>query len=357
MEEKKYRLPVPMVNYKEEHSLVTLTRRYEKLTRPKAIAKLGKKASEIVPRSVKKFGENVKSTINEAELYEQCMKVVADGFAMLEKHTARLTISEAAIVKKVGKTMPENRISKIEEICLARSYDVASLVEKEKLSDLIWACIEGGATGALSFAGLPFNLVLSTFLYYRAVQSVAMHYGYDVKSDAAELVIAGEVFMSALSPATQGVDGISGMIGKVMVMTELTAIKQTAAKSWTAMASRGGVALILTQMRALANKAAQKALNAAGQKGLENSLFKSVFEQIGKKLTQKAVGNAVPPVGAIIGALFDVAQMNAVLEYADVFYNKRFILEKRERINALINPIEEPVIVDEFEVVNEETAE
>lgn len=34
-------------------------------------------------------------------------------------------------------------------------------------------------------------------------------------------------------------------------------------------------------MRALANKATQKALEKAGQKGFEESLFKGVFEQIG----------------------------------------------------------------------------
>jgi len=61
------------------------------------------------------------------------------------------------------------------------------------------AFAEGGATGYFGFAGLPLNLVLSMFLYYRAVQSIAMFYGYDVKHDSAELVIAGEVFMSALS--------------------------------------------------------------------------------------------------------------------------------------------------------------
>ena len=40
-------------------------------------------------------------------------------------------------------------------------------------------------------------------------------------------------------------------------------------------------------------------------------------------------------MGALIGALFDVAQMNKVLEYADVFYNKRFLIEKEVRINML----------------------
>lgn len=102
------------------------------------------------------------------------------------------------------------------------------------------------------------------------------------------------------------------------------------------MASRGGITLLICQMRALANKAAKDALEKAGQKGLEESLFKGVFEQIGKKLTKQAVGKSIPFVGALIGALFDVAQMNKVLEYADVFYNKRFLIEKEVRINMLL---------------------
>lgn len=356
MEEKKYRLPVPMVNYKEEHSLVALTRRYEKLTRPRAVAKLGQKAAELVPAPAKKLGESAKNAVTEAEFYEQCMKVVTEGFSVLEKYAARLTISEAAIIKKVGKSIPENEISQLDEICLARSYDVAALVEKHKLSELIYALVEGGVTGNYGFAGLPFNMVLSTFLYYRAVQTIAMYYGYDVKRNAAELVIAGEVFMSALSPTTQGADGMTGMIGKVMVMSELAAVKQTAAKTWAEMAARGGTTLVITQMRALANKAAEKALNKVGQKGLENSLFKGVFTQIGKTLTLGNVGKAVPKVGAVVGALFDTAQMNTILEYADVFYNKRFLAEKRARINELANPAEELITVDDFEVT-EETAD
>ena len=53
-------------------------------------------------------------------------------------------------------------------------------------------------------------------------------------------------------------------------------------------------------------------------------------------------------MGAFVGAFFDVAQMNRVLEYADVFYNKRFLLEKEVRINVLLmdENDEPPVIVD-----------
>ena len=280
------------------------------------------------------------------------MKVVGEGFHILEKQAARMSISETAIVKQVNKSIKENEITSLEEVCLARGYDISKAVEAYKRQDLLWALAEGGTTGYFGFAGLPFNLVLSIFLYYRAVQSVAMFYGYDVKNDSAELVIASEVFMNALSPSSSGSDEMSSIIGKVMLMTEITAVKQTAKKTWSDMAARGGIGLLLTQMRALAYKSAQKALEKVGQKGLENSLFREIFEQIGKKLSKKALGKAIPVAGAVIGALFDTAQMNTVLEYADVFYNKRYILEKEARINALLGV--DDIVVNAIEVESTE---
>ena len=89
-------------------------------------------------------------------------------------------------------------------------------------------------------------------------------------------------------------------------------------------------------MRALAHKSAQKALQNVGAKGLENNIFKEAFEQVGRKLTLKAIGKAVPIASAVAGALIDTAQMKKVLEYADIFYQKRFIVEKESRIYNLI---------------------
>ena len=61
-----------------------------------------------------------------------------------------------------------------------------------------------------------------------------------------------------------------------------------------------------------------------------------MFEQIGKKLTQKSLSRAMPYIGAFIGATIDTAQMVQILKYADVFYNKRFLLEKEQRIKMLL---------------------
>lgn len=337
---KYYRVPNPIVNKKEQESLKDLTARYEKLSQPNAIVKAGKGAvnqiGKIVPKPVKRAGQNVKDAIAGQELFNQAMEVVIKGYSTIQQYGSKATLSDKAIIKSINKQEHNFKINSLEEICLVRGYHISKVVNKFRTRDIWLACVEGGATGFFGFAGIPFNLVLSTFIYYRAVQGIAMHYGYDVKNNPSELVIAGEVFMNALSPTSKSADGISGSIGKIMILTETTAIKQTAGKTWADMAAHGGVGLLITQMRALANKAAQKALEKAGEKGLEESIFKGIFEQIGKKLTLKTVKSGAPVVGTFIGAAFDTAQMRTVLDYADVFYNKRFLLEKEVRINILL---------------------
>jgi len=330
--------PTPMINKKEAASLDVLTERYNKLIKPSKIAHLGTKAGQLVPEKVKILGDVVKSSISEQELYRQTMDLIASGFKVVEEQAARFSISEKMILKKVNKVIPDYEITEISEICFARSYSLSKLVNTFKGQDTALAFVEGGVTGAAGFWGLPFNLALSTFLYFQGVQTIAMFYGYDAKNDSEELVIASEVFANALSPVRSDTNNeLSGIIGKVMVMTQASIVKQTAKKTWTDMATRGGVPLLLAQMRALAHKSAQKALEKAGAKGLENSLFREVFEQIGRKLSLKMVQKAVPVVSAAFGAFIDTAQMKKVLDYADVFYQKRYILEKELRVNALLD--------------------
>lgn len=139
------------------------------------------------------------------------MKIAVEGFKIIEEQLAKFIINEKAIIKKINKIEKANEIIKIKEICLTRSYDIAKIVNKYKMQDIWVAVAEGGIIGYTGFAGIPFNLVLSTFLYYRAVQSVAMFYGYDVKNDSVELVIAGQVFMKAISPQSSDINEMSIM--------------------------------------------------------------------------------------------------------------------------------------------------
>lgn len=352
MERKIYVLPAPIIDCQEKQTVKALAARYNQMQDPSFLAKAGRKLSGVVPNSIKNLMKDVNGSISETELYQQAMNVIAEGFKILEEQAAKFTISEDTIIKKVNRIVLDNEITKLDEICLARSYDLARLVNKYKSQDILVAAVEGGSTGAFGFAGLPFNLVLSTFLFYRAVQSIAMFYGYDVKNDTAELIIASEVFVSALSPQKSGSSEIGSLIGRIMLISELTAVKQTSKKTWAAMASQGGIALLLTQMRALAHKSAKTALEKAGQKGLENSIFRRVFQQIGRKLTQKSIQRAVPVVSAAIGVFFDAAQMHTVLEFADVFYQKRYLAEKEIRICALTEKAEEGYIDVAYETIS-----
>ncbi|MBQ2957418.1 MAG: EcsC family protein [Clostridia bacterium] len=336
MTDKVYSIPSPIIDEKEERSLAELTDRYTRLLEPNLLGKMGKAVGGIIPEGLKVVGKATVDSIADAKLYQEAMKVIAEGFSMLESQAAKFSISESAILQKVNGVVVDNEITEVTEICLARGYELSRLVNAYKIQDQLWALGEGGVTGVFGFAGLPFNLVLSTFLFYRAVQSVAMFYGYDVKNDPSEMVIASEVFVSALGPTRGGSTEMSSLIAKIMLISELTTVKQAAKKTWEKMAVQGGIGLVLTQIRALANSAAAKALEKAGRKGLENSLFSGVFRQIGKGLTKKAISKSIPYFSAVLGACFDTVQMKRILEYADVFYNKRFLVEKEVRVHSLI---------------------
>lgn len=329
-------IPSPIVDEREARLLQSLTDRYERLIKPGPIKRLGGKIAKSLPEPVKKIGEGVRDAITEQELYSEALKVIGTGFNVVQEQAARFSISDARIMQQVGERI-DGGINSLSQVCLARAYDIAPIIAGSRVSNLAAAFVEGAATGAPGFAGIPFNLVLSTFLYFRAVQVVALTYGYDVRNDPAEMEIAGQVFASSMNPTSkEGGNGTAAIIGKIMMVSEAAALKQTAAKTWTDMAARGGVGLLITQMRALANNAARKALANAGKAGIETSVFRTVFEQIGRRLTLKTVQRAVPVVSGAIGAFFDTGQMQNVLEYADVFYAKRFILEKETRVSMLL---------------------
>lgn len=343
--------PSPVLDKKEREAISQLDKKYEKLVEPSALATLGRKVISKIPDQVVDVVKEAGKTLSEQDLVKQALKIVGEGFADLEKGAAKVTVNEKTILTKVNKVYKEGTIDSLKELCFVREYDIANLVKKYKVSDRTLALVEGGATGAFGFAGLVPNIVLSTFLYFRAVQSIAMYYGYDVKNDDAEMEIAASVLMSALDPNQNAVNNeLTAAIGKFMIFTETTAIRQASAKTWTEMASRGGLSLLITQIRALSNAAAKKALANANKKGLEKSIFSGILEQLGKKFGLKSAGEAMPVIGGIVGGLFDTTQMKHITDYADIFYRKRFIQEKELRINALINPNSEGSVASVIDV-------
>lgn len=340
-EEGNYAIPNPLVDEREYEEIDVLAKRYEKALAPGPIAKAGKAIIEKTPQPVKeiagKAGNAVKDTFNgltEQELIATAIKKATEGFGELEKHAARASVSKEYVLQRINSGKQEQKVSDLSEVCMLRSYDVAAVANGEHLQHIGIALVEGGGTGAAGFWGLPANFALSMLIYFRAVQSVALFYGYDVKSNPDELVISSEVFSKAMSPNAENT-AANDYVGKILVYTEIAGVKKAVSKTWAAMIETGGAALMLAQMRAMANKAAQKALEKGGQKALEAGVFTKTLAQIGEKLSLKTIGKMVPFVGAGFGALFDTAQMSQVLKIADLFYHKRFILEKQERIEKL----------------------
>lgn len=366
-----YLLPDPVVSDSEGAEIDQLTKQWSKATKPGPLAKAGKKVGEVLPAQLKQAASELGQSINGLEFYKQALAIVGKGFGAIESQAAQMSVSPTYVINRINQGQQSQKVSEIPEICLLRSYDVARIVGQERTQHLMLALTEGAATGAPGFPGIPFNIVLSMFLFFRAVQSIAMFYGYDVKSDPAEMIIAGDVLMSAFGAGEEGPNGnvAAGAIGKVMAISEAQVVRQTVSKGWGAAASHGGIPLIIAQMRALAHNAAKKAVLNAGQKTLEESVFAGVLRQMGQKLSQKAVNNAIPFVGGAIGALFDTGLMDRVLTVADLFYHKRFILEKPARVQMLIegfsfdelvqktNPEVELIIEEEPDMGTEATTE
>lgn len=333
-----YLAPSPVVDKKEIAELDTLTARFESLIKPNPVAMLAQKAGDAVIQGASK----AIAVIGKDDLYNESMGIISDAFSKVGDSASKVSVSEEYVVSEINKALEGVQISTVEEVCFLRSYDLASIACEQRKQHLAFALVEGAATGAPGLPGIPFNLVLSTFLFYRAVQSVALFYGYDVKNDPAELELAGEVFMEAMSVG-QSLDigdkpdgAVSAQITKLMMLGEVATVKQTINKGWAEMAKKGGACLVVAQIRAMGDAGVRKTLEKTGKKGLEAGIFKGIFEKIGKQLSKSVVSKAVPVVGGVLGAAFDTAQMNTILEYADLFYHKRFIVEKEMRINALL---------------------
>lgn len=338
-EEGRYFAPDCIVDEKEEAELAKLTARYEELTKPNPVAILSQRACDAVTKGASK----AISVIGSDELYGQSMEIISGAFDVVRDQANKISASEDYVLSEINKNLEGGQISNVDEIRLLRSYDLAVIARDQRKHHLALALAEGAATGAPGLPGIPFNLVLSTFLFYRAVQSIAMFYGYDVKNDPSELKLAGDVLMEAMSVGqipdseNEAEGAASSQITKLMMLSEIAAVKQTVNKGWAAMANKGGACLLVAQIRAMGNAGVRKTLENTGRKGLEAGVFKGVFEKIGGKLTKDVVARAVPVVGGVMGAVFDTAQMNTILKYADLFYHKRFIVEKEVRVNALVD--------------------
>ncbi len=338
-------IPDPIYDAKELQLVEKLTAEYIKFTEPgkfnKALNQLAENTYSVIPGYLRNAYENMRESLGDQDLYKNLMEVLTTGFATVQKIVANFSVNEKGVMKDMQKKYPH--IDSVDKITFARSYDIAKTVKARTTANYVQAFLEGAATGMPGAPGLPFNIVLSTFLYYRVVQNIAMHYGYDVKNDPAELEFAGEVFITAFTHgAGSDFDGLGKIMGKIMMQCELTLLKTNVrSMSFKQLAEQGGGQLLYVQVRALANKAARNALENAGEKSLEKSILNNILRVIGKTLPKRVVAKSTFILGGVLGALFDTAYMDRVIKGANLIYHKRFLLEKETRVKIELGEIKD----------------
>lgn len=336
---REYEIPSPILDAKEKELIEKITKEYEKFISSGVIGqvanKVGNVIEKITPEKAKKLLNKTQELISEWDIIKKTLEHAGKGFLVLHKHASLFTINKNDTVKIFNRANYE--LSRFEHICTLRSYNIEKILCGRNYLDRCAAVLEGAATGAPGLPGVPFNIALSFLLYFRAVQSIALYYGYDVKSDPRELEFAASVMLSSLSPTKeQGLDTLTGLIGKMMLAANFTALKTALEKTYVEMAKKGGAELLYVQIRALANSAAEKALQNAGKEGIEAGVFRKLLEQIGKRIPKEAGKKAVPLLGAFIGAWSDSYYMDRILKGSNLIYHKRYLFEKEHRVNLLL---------------------
>lgn len=342
------KIPNPILDKKELATLDDLNKKLAKITTPNekisnaknTVKKIGDSFPKPIKNIVLQTGGQfrmITGNLTQAAVFGQVMQTMNESYDYIQGQVSKFTIIDTKIVKHVSKKMNRDDLNSIQDFTLLRSYEISRVVDSIKIRNFSSGLLEGGATGVFGFWGLPANIAISNLLFFRVVQEVATYYGYDVKHDAAEMMIAGEVFAQSLNPTNKIANNeLSENILKILTIAELQATKAATKKGWAEMIKQGGIPLALAQIRSLSHKSAAKALAKSGQKGIEFGVFKTVFEPIGKIITLKATGKSIPIVSAFVSAAIDSHQINNIFDYANIFYHKRFILEKEVRVQLLI---------------------
>lgn len=335
--EPRYPRPDPVLDRKEESLSEKRAADFERMVTPgpikRGLTKVGERAVSLAPSWVSNPAKKAANVVTESEIWDRALNLAGEGFGKLTRFAARYQMSRDAIIERVQATGHD--IGSFDEIASVRSYDLERLVTGDDAKRVWLAAGEGLVTGSIGLPGVPFNLALSYLLYFRATQQIALHYGYDVIGDPAELLIASETTMLALAPKVHE-GGLSGTLTKMALAGNLSALRHSLSHlTYTEMARRGGAELLYVQIRALANKGAARALQSAGQKGLEASVFRKMLERVGANMPARIGSKGIPIVGGILGAGIDAAYMSRVVYGANLIYHKRFLFEKEERIRIL----------------------
>ncbi len=342
-------LPEPIVDSRERNRFSQLKEEYEDFRTPgllgqaaniaqNGLAKANGKLKKWVPglRNAQNNIEELFQKASQKQVVKKALAKAARGGGLALQWGAQKTLSRSAVVSRLQNGGV--RAETFEDICKGRSYNVEPIAEKDWKSRS-GAALEGFGTGMVGGArGALASLALSMALFYRATQRIALHFGYDALGRDSEQALAAEVTLQALHPDGEPpADSAAGVVGKVLIAGEVSALtKALKRRTYQEMAEQGASQLLYVRLRATANKAAQKALDRAGREGFENAIIRRLLRDLGERVPKRIGQRAVPIVGGFIGAGMDSYYMDQVIRGATLFYHKRFIAEKKERVRQWV---------------------
>ena len=76
----------------------------------------------------KEMGDN----LADQQVYKRALEVIASSFKMIEEQASRMTISPESVIHNLNENLKDGEISKIKEIPLLRSYEVAKVVDEQQ---------------------------------------------------------------------------------------------------------------------------------------------------------------------------------------------------------------------------------
>jgi len=167
------------------------------------------------------------------------------------------------------------------------------------------AFVEGGGTGVVGLPGIPVDVVAIIGMNQRAIGEYATYCGFDISSQE-ERLFAMNVLALASSPDD---------LAKQVAMAQLVKIaKEVAAK---------------------------KTFKVIDQH-LFVKIIRRIAEALSIRLTKAKLAQAIPAVGAVVGAGFNAYFTQKVCEAAFFLYRERFLAEKygADIIERTVDPAE-----------------
>ncbi len=194
-----------------------------------------------------------------------------------------------------GDILRDGNVSTIEELRKKELY----LSDKLASNVAVWArgiaLAEGGAAGMNGFLGMAVDIPTLVTLALRTIQKIALCYGYKCDTEAEKLIVF-QIMSSASANSLQE---------KTMALATLKQIE---------------VAILKNGWKKLAEQAANKQAIPAFI-----TCIKALAKQLGINLTKRKALQAIPVVGAGVGAAMNSSYIFDISEAAIRIYEKRWL--------------------------------